>query len=138
MADTSSFQPLILIVDDDERTIDDLRFYLEDAHFHVIAATTCATALEHLRNRSPALIILDVALHDDEDAGFDLCRTIRAGGEAGTLTPCKDLPIILLTARAAERDRQTGLSAGATLYLNKPIRRRELVAQVSKLLEWSL
>ncbi len=135
MADPSGLQPLVLIVDDDERIIDDLRFYLEVARFQVIAATTCATALEQLRSHSPILLILDVALNDDEDAGFKLCRTIRAGGEDGTLARFKDLPIVIITARTAELDRQTGLEAGADIYLSKPIRRRELVEQVIRLLE---
>lgn len=134
MLHVSGQQPLILIVDDDERIIDDFCFYLTEAKFRVAAATTPAAALEQLDKCSPALIILDVVLHSDENAGFDLCRTIRSGGEQGRLSSFKAIPIIMLTARSSEPDRQEGLSAGASIYLTKPLRRGDLINHIKILL----
>jgi signal transduction histidine kinase/DNA-binding NarL/FixJ family response regulator len=84
-------------------------------------------ALEAARTRRPDLILTDVMMPNLD--GFDLLRAIRSDAAL------RDIPIIMLSARAGEESRVEGLRAGADDYLVKPFSARELVARVSSLLE---
>ncbi|HJZ48198.1 MAG TPA: response regulator transcription factor [Roseiflexaceae bacterium] len=109
----------ILIVDDDHKTVDLLRLYLERDGYQVLAAHDGRQALELTRQRRPDLIVLDLMLPTVD--GLDVCRILRA--EAPT-------PIIMLTARTTEDDKLLGLDLGADDYITKPFSPREVVARV--------
>jgi DNA-binding response OmpR family regulator len=114
----------ILVVEDDPKTLDSVRLYLEHAGFEVIPAIDGRTALQ-LATAVPApdLLVLDRMLpHVD---GLTICRTVRERS---------DVPIILLTARTTEEDRLEGLDEGADDYISKPFSPRELVARVRAVL----
>ncbi len=116
-------QPPILVVEDEPRVASVIRLYLENAGFTVELAADGREALARARAQPPRLIVLDVMLpHVD---GFEVCRTLRAES---------DVPIIVVTARAAEADRLEGLELGADDYLTKPFSPRELVARVRTVL----
>lgn len=117
---------LILVVED-ERDISDLvRFNLEQEGFAVAVATDGEAALDAVGRERPALIILDLMLPGIP--GLDVCRQLRSNpATAG-------LPIVMLTAKAAESDRIVGLEMGADDYLTKPFSPRELVARVRAVL----
>ena len=84
-------------------------------------------ALEAIRAKRPDLILTDVMMPNLD--GFGLLRAIRSDAEL------RDIPVIMLSARAGEESRVEGLEAGADDYLVKPFSARELIARVSSLLE---
>jgi two-component system catabolic regulation response regulator CreB len=84
---------------------------------------TGGDALLLARQHAFDLAVLDVGLPDI--GGFALCRELRRG---------RDLPVIFLTAQAAEADRILGLEIGADDYVGKPFSPRELVARVRAVL----
>ena len=109
----------ILVVDDDKKTVDLIRLYLEREKYQVIVAYDGLQALELARQKLPNLIIMDWML--PEMNGLDACRILHA--ESAT-------PIIMLTARSTEDEKLLGLGLGADDYLTKPFSLRELVARV--------
>jgi PAS domain S-box-containing protein len=111
----------ILVVDDNA----DLRDYIVnvlDEHYAVDTAVDGLAALEAARLRKPALVLSDVMMPRLD--GFGLLRALRADA---TL---RDVPVILLSARAGEDSTIEGLEAGADDYLVKPFAARELLARV--------
>lgn len=109
----------ILVVDDDKKTADLIRLYLEREQHQVLLAYDGREALEIARQTSPSLIILDWMLPRVD--GLDICRILRAESS---------VPIIMLTARSTEEDKLLGLDLGADDYVTKPFSPRELVARV--------
>jgi PAS domain S-box-containing protein len=112
----------ILLVDDNA----DLREYLQrllSERWTVEAVADGAAALEAVRQRRPDLVLTDVMLPVLD--GFALLRALRADQST------RDLPVVMLSARAGEEARVEGLDAGADDYLVKPFSARELVARLS-------
>ena len=117
----------ILVVDDEPDALELVAYNLKQAGFGVVTAKDGAEALEKVKSAGPDLIVLDVMLPEMD--GFGLCRVFKnAPVTAG-------IPIIMLTAKAAEIDRVLGLELGADDYLTKPFSPRELVLRVKKLLD---
>lgn len=109
----------LLLVDDDAALCRILSAALTEEGF---AVATAATGLEGLRSfeaAPPDLAILDVLLPEMD--GLELCRRLRRRFAT---------PIVLLTSRAEEVDRVTGLDLGADDYLTKPFSTRELCARI--------
>jgi DNA-binding response OmpR family regulator len=109
----------ILVVDDDQKTVDLIRLSLEKEEFEALSAYEGIEALNLARYASPDLIILDWMLPNV--SGIDLCRMVRAESS---------VPMIMLTAKATEEDKLRGLNLGVDDYLTKPFSLRELVARV--------
>ena len=116
----------ILVVDDEPEIIELVEFNLKQAGYAVTTADDGAEALKKARTQTPDLIILDVMLPEMD--GFEICKTLRL--DAATAK----IPIIMLTAKAAEIDRVLGLELGADDYLTKPFSPRELLLRVKKIL----
>ncbi len=112
-------QRKILIVDDDKKTVDLIRLYLEKEHYQVLVAYDGQEALTITREKNPNLIILDWMLPGID--GPTVCRMIRSE---------VSIPIIMLTARSTEAEKLLGLDLGADDYVTKPFSPRELVARV--------
>ena len=112
----------ILIVEDDDRVARALRSALVRHGYGVTLAGDAGSALAE-RADAPALILLDLGLPDRD--GVDLCRRLRGRS---------DVPIIAVTARGEERDRVTGLRAGADDYVVKPFGIAELLARMEAVL----
>ncbi len=113
----------ILIVDDDRKTADLIRMYLERDGYQALVANEGRQALELARQRRPNLIVLDLMLPNVD--GLDICRILRAESR---------VPIIMLTARTTEDDKLLGLDLGADDYVTKPFSPRELLARVRAVL----
>ena len=117
----SSLPPHILLVDDNA----DMREYVKrllSNQYQVETANDGRAALEAIAQRLPDLVLTDVMMpHLD---GFGLLSALRNGDRT------RDIPIILLSARAGEEARVEGLAAGADDYLIKPFSARELLARV--------
>jgi phosphate regulon transcriptional regulator PhoB len=119
-------QKLVLIVEDEPDIAELVRFNLEQEGFAPVVAGDAERALEAVRRRRPALVILDLMLPGM--SGLEICRRLRSD------TQTARLPIVMLTARAAEADRIVGLELGADDYVTKPFSPRELVARVRAVL----
>ncbi len=119
-------KPKILVVDDEPDALELISYNLKSAGYDVVTADDGEEALKKARTTQPALIILDVMLPEVD--GLEVCKSLRR--EAATAA----VPIIMLTAKAAEIDRVLGLELGADDYVTKPFSPRELVLRVKALL----
>lgn len=117
----------ILVVDDEPRVVRLVREVMEAVGYEVIAATSGTSAIEMVALEQPDLVLLDVLLPGGPD-GYQVCRRIREFSE---------VPVIMLTARAQERDMLEGFDAGADDYLTKPFSAKELVVRVKAVLRRS-
>jgi two-component system, OmpR family, phosphate regulon response regulator PhoB len=117
----------VLLVDDEKDIVRLIRYNLEKEGYEVLVAYDGTTALDMIWSRQPDVIVLDWMLPDT--MGIDLCQQIKK-----ELAEKKRIPVIMLTARAAERDRIAGFEAGADDYVTKPFSPRELVLRVKAML----
>jgi two-component system alkaline phosphatase synthesis response regulator PhoP len=113
----------VLVVDDDVKTVELVKLYLNRDGYRVLTAYNGLDALQIARESHPDLIVLDLMLPGMN--GLDVCRTLRAES---------DVPIIMLTALTTDDDRLTGLDLGADDYVTKPFSPRELAARVRAVL----
>jgi DNA-binding response OmpR family regulator len=113
----------ILVVDDDVKTVELVKLYLNRDGYKVYTAYEGTSALELARQSHPDLIVLDLMLPGCD--GLEICRTLKNE---------TDVPIIMLTARTTEEDKLTGLGLGADDYVTKPFSPRELAARVRAVL----
>lgn len=118
--------PKILVVDDEIDAVELVEFNLTSAGFAVVLAADGAEAVRKAREDEPDLIVLDVMLPELD--GLEVCKLLRR--EPATAR----VPILMLTARAAEIDRVLGLELGADDYVTKPFSPRELVLRIKSLL----
>ena len=116
----------ILVVEDEPAIQELIAVNLEHAGHRVQRAGTAAEADALIREIKPDLILLDWMLPDV--AGTVLARKLRADVRS------KDIPIIMLTARAQEQDKIEGLDAGADDYITKPFSPKELMARIKAVL----
>jgi two-component system alkaline phosphatase synthesis response regulator PhoP len=120
----------ILVVEDEKDIRELVRYNLEQEGYIVLEADEGELALALVRRERPALVILDIMLPGV--SGLDICRTIRLDEETARV------PILMLTAKAAEVDKVVGLEMGADDYVTKPFSPRELVARVKAVLRRAL
>src|SRR5262245_17640608 len=113
----------VLVVEDERQIAQIARDYLQHAGFAVITTGDGFEALALARDRGPDLVVLDLGLPRLD--GMEVARRLRRE---------TDVPIIMLTARAEESDRLSGLEVGADDYIIKPFSPRELVARVRAVL----
>jgi DNA-binding response OmpR family regulator len=109
----------VLVVDDDVKTVELVKLYLNRDGYRVLTAYDGTEALRLAREGHPDLIVLDLMLPGID--GLEICRTLR--GES-------DVPIIMLTAKTTDQDKLIGLDLGADDYVTKPFSPRELAARV--------
>jgi DNA-binding response OmpR family regulator len=119
-------RPKILVVDDEPDALEVLGFKLREAGYTPLFAADGAVALTTARDEQPALIVLDLMLPKVD--GLEVCKILRRDPATAMI------PILMLTARAAEMDRVIGLELGADDYVTKPFSPRELVLRIKKLL----
>jgi two-component system response regulator RegX3 len=113
----------VLVVDDDPGVLDVVAFTLRREGFEVDEERDGAKALDAARSRDYDIVILDVML--PRLSGTEVCRALRAES---------DVPIVMLTALDAERDRVLGLDVGADDYVTKPFSSAELLSRVRAIL----
>ncbi len=116
----------ILIVEDERPIREMIAFGLRRAGFEVREAGDALAARSEVADRRPDLLIVDWMLPDT--SGLELTRQLKR--DANT----RDLPVIMLTARAEEGDKVAGLEGGADDYLTKPFSPRELLARIQAVL----
>src|SRR6516162_7172985 len=113
----------VLLVEDERKLRELVRSYLERAGFTVLSTGSGAEAITVAASAAPDLVVLDLGLPDMP--GETVARELRAAGP---------VPILMLTAKAAEEDRIAGLELGADDYVTKPFSPRELVLRVQAIL----
>jgi two-component system response regulator BaeR len=113
----------IFIVEDEPELAALVADYAAAAGYHATVFGDGALALEAIRLRPPALLVLDLMLPGLD--GLSVCREVRS---------FSDLPIVMVTARVEEIDRLLGLELGADDYLCKPFSPRELMARIKAIL----
>jgi two-component system, OmpR family, catabolic regulation response regulator CreB len=118
--------PRVLVVEDEIAIADTLQFALQAEGFATHWTRLAGEALALQRAEPSDLVILDVGLPDM--SGFEACKVLRQ---------FSNVPVIFLTARAAEVDRVVGLEIGADDYVVKPFSPREVTARVRAILKRS-
>ncbi|MFN3075801.1 MAG: response regulator transcription factor [Alphaproteobacteria bacterium] len=116
----------VLIVDDEPSIVISLEFLMKQAGFAVRIARDGEEALAAVAEAVPDLILLDVTIPRRD--GYDVCQTIR-GNPAWVA-----VPIVMLTAKGRDIEREKGMALGADVYLTKPFSTRELTETVRSLL----
>ncbi len=113
----------VLVVDDDEKTVELVKLYLNRDGYRVLTAYDGNEGLRLARESHPDIIVLDIMLPGID--GLEICRTLRAES---------DVPIIMLTAKTTDEDKLAGLELGADDYVTKPFSPKELAARVRTIL----
>lgn len=114
----------ILVVDDEPDSLGLIQLTLQTAGFLVEVTNTGADALQKIRNESFDVVLLDIMMPDM--SGFDVLRVLHAEQEDFP-------PIIFLTAKGLEEDRELGMSLGAHDYLIKPATRGDILDSIQKI-----
>ncbi|MFO8233512.1 MAG: response regulator transcription factor [Longimonas sp.] len=126
-SDTSTTNdPLVLVVDDEEDLLSLLEYNLQDEGFNTVLARDGIEALEQAREHGPDLIVLDVMMPRLD--GIEVCRRVRKDAHLRTT------PIMMLTARSEEDDQVAGLDVGADIYISKPVSVSVIISQAKALL----
>lgn len=112
----------ILIVDDEPHIVELVRVCLEDPGFEILEARDGETGLAMARQLLPHVILLDVMMPRMD--GYAVCRALKEDPRTS------GIPVVMLTAKGLEADRQKGHEAGADAYLSKPFSPTRLNAQV--------
>jgi phosphate regulon transcriptional regulator PhoB len=120
---------LVMVIEDEKEIRELVRYNVERAGFRVATAADGEEGLERIFRSRPDAVVLDLMLPGR--SGLEVLRELR---EEPTTS---DLPVIVLTARAAEMDKLLGFERGADDYLTKPFSPRELVARLQALLRRS-
>ncbi len=116
----------ILIVEDEPSMVELLRYNLESEGFQVTSATDGEEAMLSIEEQKPDMVLLDWML--PKLSGIEICRRLRRDQEF------RNLPVIMITARAEETDRVRGLDVGADDYVSKPFSPAELMARIRAVL----
>src|ERR687890_1444173 len=110
----------VVVVDDDARMVELVSRYLEEHGHTAVRCFDGRSALTNARDESADVVVLDRMLPGMD--GVEVCRTLRREGN--------DVPVLMLTARGAVRERVAGLESGADDYLVKPFALEELHARL--------
>ncbi len=120
-------EPLILLVEDNASNQLLVRAVLEPAGFRVDVASTASQALEHLKQQTPALILMDLELPGKD--GLSLTRLLK------TMSPTTAIPVVAMTAHTSLQTRTDALAAGCAGFISKPIDVHTFPARVSEFLK---
>lgn len=121
-----SAAPRLLVVDDEADILGMLRLLLVQRGYEVTTAGSGLEALALATADPPDLMLLDVMMQDMD--GWETLKLLR-------LDPaCRDVPVVILSARAETKDKIRGLQEGAVDYVTKPFSPRDLLAKVEAVL----
>jgi len=116
----------ILVIDDERDLVETLTYRLEAFGYEVLTAYDGQEGLDKAREERPDLILLDVMMPKMD--GYQVCRMLKFDEEF------KSIPIIMLTARGQDSDRETGETVGADEYVTKPFEANDLTNKIKELL----
>ncbi len=117
----------VVCVDDEAEMIDLVKFILSREQITVTGASNGATALEVIEKEQPDLVILDLMMPEMD--GWEVFQAMQAAESM------KDIPVIILTAKAQSIDRVLGLHiARVNAYLTKPFNPQELLETIERVM----
>jgi two-component system alkaline phosphatase synthesis response regulator PhoP len=119
--------PIVLVVDDDEPSLELLQAYLEDIDCEVVLAQDGLEALEIIGRKTPDLVLLDVMM--PKMSGFEVCKRIKNDPKTS------DIPVIMVTALNEFGDIERGIDSGTDDFISKPVNKLELVTRVKTMLK---
>jgi two-component system phosphate regulon response regulator PhoB len=117
-------KPKVLIIEDERPLIEPLTYNLEREGFEVLTSRDGQDGLRQAQVKLPDVIVLDLML--PLKPGLEVCRELRSGSQT------RDIPIIMLTAKAEESDQLVGFAMGADDYVTKPYSPKVLVERIKK------
>ncbi len=115
----------VLVCDDERHIVRLIQVNLEKQGYQVVTAYDGKDGLEKIRAEKPDLVVLDVMMPYMD--GFEVLKTLRKEPET------ENLPVIMLTAKAQDKDVFEGYHYGADMYLTKPFNPIELVSFVKRI-----
>ncbi len=115
----------VLLAEDEPNIVESLKFLLERSGFEVLIASDGQQALDLASAESPDVLVLDLMLPKAD--GYEVLRQLRADPQG------KDLPVLILTAKGQQIDRETALDCGADIFMTKPFSNSEITDAVSQL-----
>lgn len=118
-------RPLVLIAEDEPYIVESLTFLIERAGFAVSVAKDGARAIQAVKTLRPAVMVLDIML--PEENGLEVLKVVKGTSEL------MKIPVLVLTARGQENDRQMALRLGADAFVTKPFSNRDLVERICTL-----
>ncbi len=117
----------VLIVDDEPNIVLSLEFLMKKAGYSVATAADGEDALEQIKHAVPDLVLLDINI--PKGNGYEVCQEIRSNPD------CKEVRVVMLTAKGRDIEREKGLAVGADDYITKPFSTQEVVDLVHRLLQ---
>lgn len=117
---------LALIAEDEPYIVDALTFILERNDYKVRVSHTGDHALRDAHNLKPTVMILDIMLPKRD--GFDVLKALRADEDT------RDLPILVLTAKGQDADKDKAMALGASYFLTKPFSNQEVLDTLERLI----
>lgn len=117
-------KPKILVIEDERSLAEVLEYNLEREGFEVMLAHDGADGLRQAQIKLPDLIVLDLML--PVKPGIDVCRELRSVRET------REIPILMVTAKAEESDQLVGFAVGADDYVTKPFSTKVLIQRIKK------
>ena len=117
-------KPKILVIEDERPLVEVLTYNLEREGFEVLVAQDGQEGLRQAQLKLPDLIVLDLML--PLKPGLEVCRELRMGPRT------RDIPIIMVTAKAEESDELVGFATGADDYVTKPYSMKVLIQRIKK------
>src|SRR5262249_16194783 len=118
--------PRILMIEDEKGLVQSLTWYFNREGYETVAVHAGGEGLRKAQALLPDLILLDLMLPGM--GGLDVCRELRAGEKT------RQIPIVMLTARAEEADQVEGFAKGADDYVTKPFSNKVLLQRVKAIL----
>lgn len=115
----------VLLIEDEANIAEAIRFILTRDGWDVTIHADGATALDRLRALRPDALVLDVMLPGL--SGYEILDALRADSMLA------DLPVLILTARGQEREREMAAARGATLFMTKPFANADILASLRQL-----
>lgn len=117
-------KPKILVIEDERSLVEVLSINLEREGFEVLVAQDGQEGLRQAQLKLPDLVVLDLMLPNR--SGLEICRELRLGPRT------REIPIIMVTAKAEESDELVGFATGADDYVTKPYSMKVLIQRIKK------
>ncbi|MBU0503528.1 MAG: response regulator [Candidatus Omnitrophota bacterium] len=117
----------ILVVDDEQDIVSMLKMRLEASGYEILTASDGNAAYNTAKAENPDLIILDLMLPGMD--GYQVCRLLKFDQKY------KQIPIIMLTAKGQQEDKDWGAKAGADFYMTKPFEAKELLNKIKEFIK---
>lgn len=124
--DATSNMPITLVVEDNQDVASYINLCLQNS-YQILNAVDGEEGINMAMEHTPDIIISDIMM--PKKSGFELCETLKKDVKTN------HIPIILLTAKASQKDKISGLSIGADAYLTKPFNKEELLIRINQLIE---